>query len=330
MSLEFIDGFDHYNTQPMLQRKWDNTSVCDAFPAGRFGGLAVQEFGESVGAQITLSSVNGRVIGFAFQVDAINNNVICQLLDAGTAQVDLRLTSSGFFQVTRNGTILQTSATTYAVNTWYYIEFKVTIDPTNGVYQVRVGGTTIISGIGNTQNSANTTFNQIRICCTNNRGNFDDLYILSIVGAINNNFLGECRVFTTLPNSDGTTTQWTPSTGVNHWANIDDSPSPNDDTDYNSSATVGQVDLVKFPAISPTGSIIGVQTVITARKDDVGVRTLCDQCVSGVTTNSGSVTMTLNSTYGMSKQIRETDPNTSAAWTLAALNAANFGYKLLS
>lgn len=332
MSLEFYDGFDHYNNATNYQRKWDTATTGTAVVTGRFGGQA--GWLSSATAVKTLTAVQTRVCGFAFYFNAgsLSATNTCQFMDAGTTQVNLIVTSAGALQVTRNGTQLGITAGGVIVGlTWYYIEMKVKIDPTTGTYEVRVNGVNVLSGTGaNTRATANSTTNQLQMGPFASAGIYiDDLYVCNTSGSVNNDFLGECRILTSLPTGDGASTNWTPSTGANHWANVDDNP-PNDDTDYNSDSTVGDIDLYTFPSVSPTGAIGAVQVTICARKDDAGVRQLSEVCRSGGTNFVGANTFTMASTYSMYREIMETDPNTSAAWTNTGVNNAQFGVKVIA
>lgn len=333
MSLEFIEGFDHYTTTSFPGRKWDTGSTVNAIVAGRFSGNAVRSGTGFL--QISLSSVQTRVAGFAFLFDASGATVVCQFQDAGTTQVELRLDSSRHLVVTRNGTVLTTGTTVLALSIWYYIEFKAKIDPSTGTYEVRLNGAVEISGSGNTRNTTNSTCNQFALRPGFSNHYFDDIYVLNTTGPPNSDFLGECRIHTTLPNADNTTATgtnktWTPSTGTNHSALVDET-NPNDDTDYISSATAGEIDTFQFPDISPTGTIAGVQAVLCDRKDDAGARTLCAEYRSGAGTNyDGGTSITPGSAYLMHRQIWETDPATSAAWTAANINAGEFGVKCVA
>src|SRR5262249_46814461 len=59
-----------------------------------------------------------------------------------------------------------------------------------------------------------------------------------------------------LPTSDGNYTQWTPSTGTSHFANVDETPC-NGTTDYNSTTTVGSRDSYGVSLSSvPNGATI--------------------------------------------------------------------------
>lgn len=338
--LEFMDGFDHYNNATNIARKWDAGSTLFGSVAGRFGGNAITQTNNGTGATVTLTSQATRTVGLAWQTNSLSNAITIVILqDSGTNQVDLRMTTAGQLQVTRNGTVLGISASgsPLAVNTWYYIEFQATIDPTVGAYTVRVtmGGvtTTWISGTGqNTRNTANSSSNQVRIVSsTSTTETYDDLYVLNSSGSVNNTFLGESRIFTSLPTGDDATyKQWTPSAGTNHYANVNQNP-PDDDTTYNSSTTPGQIDLFTFPAISPTGPVTAVQVVLCERKDDVGARTTAvEYRSSGGTNYVGVNNFSPGSSYLMDRQIYETDPATSAAWTVSGVNGGEFGINCIA
>ena len=111
-------------------------------------------------------------------------------------------------------------------------EYEATIaSGTGGSANVHVNGSSVISLTGvNTQATANPSANQVLL--TSNFGvnniNCDDLYVLNTSGSVNNDFLGECRVWMSLPTGDDARfKQWTPSTGTSHFANLDDA-NPND------------------------------------------------------------------------------------------------------
>jgi len=341
MSLEFIDGFDHYNNTTNLGRKWDTDSHAN-FTGGRFGGNAVADIGASNSkialTQGQLSAVVTRVMGFAYRASSLSyTGPVWTFMDASSEQCSLRL-STNTLTFNRGSTVLGTSPTVLVTGTWYYIEVKATIGSA-GAFEVRVDGVTKISGTGNTQSTGNTSTNGIQLSVGDFSGfsyTIDDVYILNSSGSTNNTFLGDCRVLTTLPNADNTSSPstnltWTPNSGTTHYTQVDDTPSPDDDTTYVSSATPGQIDTYKFPAISPTGPIAGIQAVLTARKDDAAARTIsAEYRSSGGTNFDGSSVFSLTTSYLMDRQIWETDPATSTAWTAAGVNGGEFGEKCIS
>lgn len=338
MSLEFIEGFDHYTVNSMIPRKWDNTNPnSGSQQAGRFGGNS-WNLQNVPSLTKTLTSVATRVCGFAFYFSgsSVPGMTLVQYWDTGTTQCDLRIVGTGQLQVTRNGTVLGTSATGLINgNNWYYIEFKVTIGA-SGSYDVHVASASVLSGSGNTQNTANATSNQFVIGPIPNVSptNFDDIYVLNSSGSANNTFLGESKIVTNLPSADSgsasTNTQWTPSAAGTHFSKVNES-SPDDDSTYVYSATVAQLDTYKYPAATLSGTIAGVQVVLCERRDNTGARsTSVEYRSSGGTNYTGGNIFSLSSNYNMDRQIYETDPATSAAWTAAAVNGAEFGINLVA
>ena len=332
MALEFIDGFDHLNSTTTMRRKWKEDSNGGS-GAGRFGGNCWRLLGDvAVSKTGVVTAIATRVVGFAFKLDNLNQ-IIFHLRDGTSTQLDLRVTSSGNLQITRNGAVLGTTsgAKFLAVDTWYYMEIKATIHASAGSFIVKVWGAPesgvwlTATGV-NTQNTANATMDGWAITgfwwC-------DDFYVLNTSGTSNNDFLGECRIHTSLPSGDSATNvAWTPSTGTSHFALVDEVP-PNDDTDYVSSATTGQIDTYTYPAISPTGPIAAVQVNMIARKDDIGARTLCAAYRGGGANYDAAQSSSMNDVYAWSAGMFEKDPATNAVWTASGVNSGEFGVKAL-
>jgi hypothetical protein len=129
-------------------------------------------------------------------------------------------------------------------------------------------------------------------------------------------------------NTNGHSVQWTPLASTNV-SQIDETLVDND-TSYNLSATVGQIDTFNPKNLGTTTPILAVQTVITARKDDVGARSISADIYDGSTDHINATAHGLLSSYTGFFDIYETDPSTSAQWTQAGFNARQFGYKMIS
>lgn len=101
---------------------------------------------------------------------------------------------------------------------------------------------------------------------------------------------------------------------------------------YNLSATVNQQDLYGFNNLSFTPSAVYTVAVkAMVGKTDTGTRTINLLTTSGATTSTGSNSgFSLSTTDLLYASYFNTDPNTGAAWTPAALNAATHGIKLAS
>lgn len=344
MTLRFIDGAQGYNTAQM-QRKWTgglSGSVAVNATGGRRGGPSIRGTNYADGvASPTFTAQSTWIVGFAYKTSALPaaTRGIFQLYDSSGVgfQISINLKSDGTLEARRgtdSGTLLGTTTAVITAGTFCYLEVKVLISDTVGTVDIRKDGVSILALTAqDTKNTAVATADVIRFgnSLTSSAAtiDFDDIYIFDSTGATNNNFAGDCRVDTTFPNAAGNKSQWTPSAGSNY-QNVDEDPA-NDDTDYNFASVAATRDLYAFPDIVPTtGTVYGVVVNMTARKDDATARTFRALTRSGGADFAGGTTHTLTTSYAMYQQVLETDPNTSAAWSIANVNLAEFGVDLVS
>jgi hypothetical protein len=258
---------------------------------------------------------------------------------AGNCQVGLRLTTTGNIGVYRNcaigassGTQLGSdSANALTANTWYYIELVTTTDNSTGTVAVYVNGS--VSGWINltgqdTQQSANAYTNAFALGCSSNAVNqyFDDVYTVSGSGGTHTTRLGDVKcVAVNASTGDGAVAQFTPSTGTDNGAMVDET-TPDGDTTYNASAAAGNIDTYAFPAIGVSGTIYGLNIHNWVLKTDAGT---CDaQSVARISSTNYLGTQTgVSTSYGYLSELYEQSPATTAAWTEAEIDGAEFGVK---
>lgn len=351
MTLLFIDGAQGYNTA-QINRKWAaNSSAAVNATGGRRSGPSIRfdDWADNVRAD---AASNGSpvfpndatfILGFAIKVSALPASTarsILGLYDTATPHITISLKSDGTLQATRgqfNGPVLGTTTAVLTPGTFAYIEVKVLVSDTVGTVDIRKDGISILALTAqDTRNGASAQINRFFLgdpTATQTEAvtvDFDDIYACNGAGsAPQNTFLGDCRVDTTFPNGAGNLSQWTPSAGSN-WQNVDEDPA-NDDTDYNFASVAATRDLYALPDIAPTtGTVFGVSVNLQVRKDDAAARTFRDLVRSGSTNFPGALTHTAQATYNMYTEIHAVDPNTSAAWTIANINLAEFGIDLVS
>ena len=101
---------------------------------------------------------------------------------------------------------------------------------------------------------------------------------------------------------------------------------------YLTDTTVNDEDLYNFGALSQMPTTINAVAVkANCSRSDTGARTVSMRMKSGSTDSGGSATgQTPNASgsFGWLTSLFITDPNTSAAWTGTALNAAQSGFKI--
>lgn len=216
-------------------------------------------------------------------------------------------------------------------NCWHWLEIKVSMLD-SGSAEVRVDGVPVISVSGDFQITS-ATFSTLRMAGiqgspTGPFSRFDDLIIMDGSGSAPfNDFIGDMRQEYQIPDADGAVTQWTPLSSTNE-SNIDDTlGNYDDDSSYISESTVDDVNLASHNNFSLTDatSIFYACLAALSRQETTGSE-LALRVVSDGTPEDGP-DLTLTTAYKWKKHHFLVDPDTTAAWTLSGLNAAEWGVK---
>lgn len=337
MALLFIDGFDHYATADLSKKYQAVTASSITTGGGRRGGgcisLTSQLAGSNVGRTIPITS--SIIVGAAVSRRTSQlGSYIFRLTNASNTAASL-LYSSGFLSITNaNNTVIGTSIpiTTLGPGIWNYIEWKMLIAdsiPANSCV-VRVNGVEVLNLPAGTdtkyQTTSPTTFDMVRLG-TPSAGlemDVDDFYVCDTTGLTNNNFLGDVRIDTLLPDADGVYNDGVPSTGINSWSILDNVPA--NTSSYVTLTNLGEKETLQFtdlPTI-PTQTIHAVQVNYNSAKSDSGLIFGAALAVSGATIGEAT-SSTLATSYSAQSGIFLTDPATGDAWTESAVNSAEFG-----
>jgi len=273
--LVWLEGFDYTTATGDMKIKYPQTINVTSIQAGRRGGYALYMDSGSANLPKRFFKYNHPtwVIGFNFYCNwswGTTQPMISFGNDTGT-QVRLVTTASPSSSSTtiafqRNTTTLATSVNTMALNTWYWVELKFTVDSSAGAYEMRVNGTPWITGSSaNTQAQAD---NSCYLLTINGwpRYWYDDLYLLNGSGE-NKDFLGESIVKCYFPQGNGKTNDFSSSSGNLNYLNVDE-VGQNSDTDYNivSASLTDKTDLYALGSFR-TGSLapipfpVGTRTV---------------------------------------------------------------------
>lgn len=351
MAVIFVDGFDAYNgitnitaSAIGLFSRW--TSVSGqvspfSMVTGRFGGQGIRSnTGFSISANKTLSvpvtGANTGTVGFAFNASR-NDTVVIFALYQGTvgsfatnAQLSIQLTLNGTLQVLRGATVLFTTADTYNTGVWNYIELEFFIADTGGFANLYVNGALAgsISGADTRNVAATDTYNFIGIGGDTNGSeaifSYDDLYLTNTATR-----LGEQRVVTVVPTSDGTPSQWAASGGAVAPFTMVDEVLCNGDVDYIFDGTINDQAVFNMASTGATPlSVSAVQIGTFTRKTDTGTRAIQLQYVDSGGTAYDSASQTLGTNYIRQVSLLENNPATATAWTPAEANALKTGVKV--
>jgi hypothetical protein len=350
MSLLLIEGFEtaaaanDVDISAFLSRKYGSpitvNSACLSAAGRHFGRSLVftsPSNPQKMFSTPAFSPVQTIVVGFAFKssLDGSNNTFDLLRLGDGASSfhLGLRVLNTGAVQVNKNGTILtgESSSDVISPNTWYYVEIKATIHDTTGSYSVRVNGVTVASATNvDTRNVGNESVDRVTFCGQGGFGHqstfFDDIYVLDTTGSLND-FLGVQVVEAIYPTSE-VQGDWTPSTGTDNSAMVDENPMDSDST-YVESSTIGNKDLYGMGNLSQiTANVKGVQVNADLRVTDATPFNV-ELIVKENITESAFANQTVSSeSYRTFSNIIENNPDTGLPFTVAEVNAMQCGIEL--
>ena len=261
---------------------------------------------------------------------------IAQVLDStGSAQCSLGWDpASGLLRLYRGVvTLFATASTAFSGDGWHVIEWRTQISTTTtGTSEIWLDGNRVINFSGDNSNTATLNVQELRLgviagvaTATGAYIAFDDIAINDTAGTVNNGRPGDGRVILLTPNGAGSSTQLTrggTDTGANYSQVNEVPPSM---SQYVGSATVGQRDLYALANLPVAISAVNVVEVLAlAQNSDAGAGNIAPTLKSGATTNEATA-IGLATTAGYVTGRWETDPNTTAAWTAAAIDALEIG-----
>lgn len=347
MSLEWMDGFDHYGTGATGKTNMtagpyaEASATSDVGPNTtnpRTGTAAFRYFLNNSGGirwrrvlggnrtaaglamGVTYSQLPGANATTAPIVFRDSNNVrqLC-LFVTSTGSIDVRQTSG-------SGTILgSSSGPVIQAGSYQHIAMFATCHGSTGTIEVRVDGVTVINVSGvNTAPSGTVNFAQMsgdNLSSTSGIVDVDDFWCWNNLGTANNDFSGNVRVRRLNPDQDTAATDWVRNTGSTDFSAINQT-APDSDTTYIEAANLNDIsefDFENTPA--EVSAILAAQTYVMMKKTDAGDSNVQVSLVSGASEVNGA-DRPITTAYAYWTDIFEVDPDTGTAWTKAAIDAA--------
>lgn len=358
MALIFVDGFDSYMTNADLQKKYtsifDNTNpypvsswrnTQSTYVQPRFGAgqtLYYPNYAHWVTRNpiITGIQMTTVIVGFAVYEDNTtyyNAHDWIEFVAPDNANVhNIGINGAGQPYSWNSVTGYVTGTSIFPLKTWVYVEAKITLG-NPGTVALRWNGQPV-SGIANpisqrTNNATWTYYSGIRLGM--NSGSqatsiyYDDLYVCDGTGSVNNDFLGDVRVSTLYPQSQGTYSSFASPTSGSHVSALSDL-TPDYDASYLTGVTPATQDTYLFSRL-PTGATVkGVQETILARKDDAGAKTFATYVKNGASEQQGVLTFNALDTYTYYLQQMDQNPALAVPWTPSNFNSSEFGIRVVS
>jgi hypothetical protein len=358
MNIDFIEGFDFYPnaSAPLgVASEWILASSGGSFPPtlvpGCFGGQAVnmpntlsnfcqfrKQFAAarsqfSFGTAMFTSLNSGGTYNFqthlswgqdgvyqcGIRLDPLDFSVVAYRMTAGNAGTELGRSAANVWQP----------------NDWFYLEGEGVIADANGRITCFANGSSNpildISGSsvdtkGHPTLSTLNHFNFGGSATGTNTGwgfQFDDMFHTDTATR-----LGARRVEPLVVVSDGGVLTLVPSTGINHFAVVDEIPF--NATDYLQGTNIGDLSQLNLADLSSNPAMIDfVNLVMASQKTDAASRSVAAGLKIGATSDDGPA---FAQTASMARYTRPMpiNPITGLPWSLADINAMQLYPKVIS
>lgn len=337
--LIFYDGFDDNTTGSSTTEYLTSGSPTFSTTRPRSGSRSLQINGSGDHVRLVFANVSTTtdstdvIVGVAYNLDAASADpvqTILSFLEGTTEHINLRITNTNVLRLYRGTTQIGSDGPTISLDTWMYLEIRSIIHNTTGVAELRINeqAPSIVFS-GDTQNGGSGVIDGVRLGVPSGIGPgtfyYDDFYVLD--RTVGSDYLGDVRVDSYDVDGAGDDADFTPLSGSNY-ENVDDD-TPDSDTTYNESATIGAKDTFTLQDTSNQGaSVYGVAHIMTVRKTDAGGRTIRGVLKSGSTTTN-QITRSPNTTYETFFQHNEDVPG-GTGWTESNVNSLKAGYEIVS
>jgi hypothetical protein len=342
MALDFLEGFDYYPDFATAGIGFNSTYAGDIFDVtfenGRFAPGKALKFGGNNNPRFAyraLISTTSITFGFALKpifnlIGATGKPIIVFQSTNGNPQFCLGYDNLGGIRVAQAqpgtlATALAVSGDKLLPNSWHYIEIELVLSDTVGRIKVYLDGKAQyeLTNI-DTKGSVDGDIGRLMYFADGFISyQLDDIYVLYGEATAR----GESRIQLLKPSSDAAV-QFTPNGGANNFSRVNEVP-VDGDTTYNGSNTVNQQDLFGFEDITVNPEQIhGIEIITAARKEDAGTRTIQNRIKSAAVEAAGPNT-NLITDYRWVRSVHALNPDGNIAWSKAAINAMQVGYKLI-
>lgn len=337
MALQGIDGCDHYSDYNDIDRKYvmDRASTFLVLPTGgRFGGYAISANNSAAWFEMPISGLPKTIYwaGAVKEKGPLSySHSFLSFVSASGIQASLQVTTGGYVRAYRStGTFLgQSTSPMLSYNIWKFVEIKVVISNTVGIFEIRSDGNVVMNLTLQDTETWDEGLYAMRLQPGDSNGGFvfDDFFWYDTTGSGVNDFTGDRRIDTLRPNGDGGTTQFTKSGGAANYEMVDDTPDADDDATYNESGTVGFKDRLDLGALAATPlTIDAVQATTVSRKTGAGAVSQKVGVYSG-STEGLSAAVGMSTDYEFHNHILELNPDDSLAWEAADIAALQLQYE---
>ena len=324
MAIEFFTGFEGCGSHEDARALFDTCDYIAAYSAtgGYADGKSSLHSGAGYWFQKSCTAAKTKAVGSHIRQAGTLDNTHENYAIFRFEGPDIRIFNwSDGIRAYRGTTLLGTGSAGLTTGL-HHIEAKVFSDAGAGTVTVKIDGTIILDL--SSQNTDGSDITTIRWGASS--GLYRDNFYIA------DDLQGELISILCKPSSDDST-QFTPSTGSDNYALIDEVVH-DDDTTYVESSTVGHKDIYGFEDVSSGYTVKAISIVTVAKKDDAGGRTIQPLSVQDSTERDVGSAITLTTSYptttgAASRTTLGLAPD-GTAWDNTKFNACKWGFEVAS
>lgn len=325
----FGTGFEpgHVDVIPAIDRSTSGIAVSTAHPKTGTYGLFLDAIPDyAIWARVPVDSVSLETSAWLYAEANCNTwSSIQYVLTDGKVIEIRRMHTDNLWHAYVDGTLVADGTIVTAESENHNIAFSVVIGDTGGI-RTWVDGLADIVYDGDTKPSAATNIAYVYLYhYARTAGGFwgraywDDLVIGSGSDLLQ---APDCRFELLVPNSD-VESDWTPSTGSDNYALVDEAPPS--DADYVSTETDGDRDLYGVSDWDGTSKTPLFLVQWLRAKKEASTTDKMTQILKSGAVESETADLTLSTSFAYLQRILAIDPATSAPWDETGINAISIG-----
>lgn len=344
MTMQFMEGFENFEANAWVDKRWDSRTGNATSVDGRHGGkgmasssISGMALGKSLDEQAEFTV--GMWVRTTGTMDTGSGNQAITFRLSSTDQFTLRFvevaasSTEWRIEVRRGGlagTVVATQTQAQFQGRWYHIQFKVLAHDTNGTYEVHLDGSQLAEltdSSVDTTGSGSPNIDNV-VLTIHQDAEIDDVFILDDQGSDNNDLLGKVHVEGIRPNADGTTNDGTASGGGDNFDQVDEAGTGSLGADYVEIGNVSDTELYEYQVLSriAQGTVAAVELVtLLALDTGVGPETWSHRVRSGGMEQIATGQNVTSTTQTAFRDVLETNIAETTAWTVDDINAAEFG-----
>ncbi len=346
MALRFIDSFDAYgpvgtdidDLHTRMSGKWD---ILSEYPT-TYGFSLVD--GVESGQALQMKDGNLHVLGKVFDNQSrwilgfywkatylgLTNEPLIRIRDGDDVQIEVEWQSTNGLRLEADGVNIGNTGT-LNINQWYLLELDVTFKTdATGTCKLWIDEVLAVNGSNVvTSGSGNNYAQDIRIygAGLSPTITIDDVYIADGTDGVNAP-IGFMKVELSYPTSDSTPSDWTVSTGSDHYALVSDTT--RDTTDYVYTDVNTEEDMFNFTAPDES-TIHGIQLSVEAASSGSEIKEFKSIIRHGGNDSTTSANLMAGPNTPTSLMVvSDYQVGTTTMWTGATIAAADFGCEKVS